>query len=82
MSVKDNTGAVIGEIKSLKNGLATIQMGSDTFTVDSNKLGVSDGAASINATQARTQEDAAAQEVADPHLRQKRIDQYVSHGLP
>jgi len=52
MSVKDNTGALIGEIKSLKGGVATIQMGSDTFSVDSSKLGVANGAATINATQA------------------------------
>jgi hypothetical protein len=52
MSVKDNTGALIGEVKSVKDGVATIQMGSDTFTVDSNKLGVANGAATINATQA------------------------------
>jgi hypothetical protein len=53
MSVKDNTGAIIGEVKALKDGVATIQMGSDTFTVDSSKLGVSSGAATINATQAQ-----------------------------
>ncbi|HEX5264202.1 MAG TPA: hypothetical protein VFW13_11780 [Phenylobacterium sp.] len=52
MSVKDSTGALIGEVKSVKNGEATIQMGSDTFTVDSAKLGVSGGVANINATQA------------------------------
>jgi len=52
MSVKDNTGALIGEVKALKDGVATIQMGSDTFTVDSNKLAVEGGAAKINATQA------------------------------
>ena len=52
MSVKDNTGALIGEVKGLKNGIATIQMGADTFTVDSNKLGVAGGAATINASQA------------------------------
>jgi glucose/arabinose dehydrogenase len=52
MSVKDNTGALIGEVKALKDGVATIQMGSDTFTVDANKLGVQGGAATINATQA------------------------------
>jgi hypothetical protein len=52
MSVKDNTGALIGEVKSVKNGTATIQMGSDTFSVDSDKLGVANGAATINATQA------------------------------
>jgi hypothetical protein len=52
MSVKDNTGAVIGEVKGIKGGVATIAMGNDTFTVDNDKLGVSGGAATINATQA------------------------------
>ncbi len=52
MSVKDNTGALIGEVKALKDGVATIQMGSDTFSVDTNKLAVEGGAAKINATQA------------------------------
>jgi hypothetical protein len=52
MSVKDNTGALIGEVKSVAGGVATIQMGADTFTVDSSKLGVAGGAATINATQA------------------------------
>lgn len=52
MSVKDNTGALIGEVKAIKGGVATISMGSDTFTVDSDKLGVTNGAATINATQA------------------------------
>jgi len=52
MSVKDNTGALIGEVKSVKGGVATIQMGSDTFSVDSSKLGVANGAVTINATQA------------------------------
>jgi hypothetical protein len=52
MSVKDNTGALIGEVKSVKAGVATIQMGSDSFTVDSTKLGVANGVATINASQA------------------------------
>ena len=52
MSVKDNTGALIGEVKSVKGGIATVAMGSDTFTVDSNKLAVAGGAATINASQA------------------------------
>jgi len=39
-------------VKSVKDGVATIAMGSDTFTVDAGKLGVSGGAATINATQA------------------------------
>ena len=51
MSVKDNTGALIGEVSALKGGVATIRMGSDTFTVDSDKLGVADGVATINASQ-------------------------------
>jgi len=56
MSVKDNTGAIIGEVKDLKAGVATISMGNDTFTVDANKLGVSGGAATINATQAQLEQ--------------------------
>ncbi len=52
MSVKDNTGALIGEVSDVKAGVATIKMGADTFTVDTAKLGVADGAATINATQA------------------------------
>ena len=52
MSVKDNTGALIGEVKAVKGAVATIAMGSDTFNVDTDKLGVKDGVASINATQA------------------------------
>jgi hypothetical protein len=52
MSVKDNTGAIIGEVKGIKSGVATIQMDSDTFTVDTDKLGVSNGAANINASKA------------------------------
>jgi hypothetical protein len=52
MSVKDNTGAIIGEVKSVKGGVATISMGSDTFSVDAAKLGVANGVATINSTQA------------------------------
>jgi len=52
MSVKDNTGALIGEITGVKDGVATIKMGTDTFTVDTTKLATKDGAAVINATQA------------------------------
>jgi len=52
MSVKDNTGVLIGEVKSVKGTVATISMGADTFNVDTDKLGVKDGVASINATQA------------------------------
>ena len=52
MSVKDNTGAIIGEVSAVKAGIATIKMGADVFTVDTNKLAVQDGAATVNATQA------------------------------
>jgi len=60
MSVKDNTGAIIGEVKAVKAGQATIQMGADTFTVDAAKLGVSNGSATINATQAELKQMLAA----------------------
>ena len=52
MSVKDNTGAVIGQITAVKGDMATIKMGADTFNVDTSKLGVQGGAATINASQA------------------------------
>jgi hypothetical protein len=52
MSVKDSTGAVIGQITAVKGDMATIKMGADTFNVDTAKLGVQGGAATINATQA------------------------------
>lgn len=52
MSVKDNTGAAIGQVTGVKNGMATIKMGTDSFTVETSKLGVQNGAATINATQA------------------------------
>jgi hypothetical protein len=52
MSVKDNTGAIIGEVSGVKAGVATIKMGEDSFTVDTAKLGVTNGAATINATAA------------------------------
>jgi hypothetical protein len=52
MSVKDNTGALIGEVKAVKGTVATIAMGTDTFNVDTDKLGVTNGVATINASQA------------------------------
>jgi hypothetical protein len=52
MSVKDNTGAVIGQVTAIKGDMATIKMGADTFTVDTSRLGVQGGAATINASQA------------------------------
>jgi len=51
MSVKDNTGATIGQVSEVKNGVATIKMGADTFAVDTSKLAVQNGAATINASQ-------------------------------
>jgi hypothetical protein len=58
MPVKDNTGATIGEIASLGadaggNQTAVIKMGSDQFQVQTDKLGSSNGAATINLTQAQ-----------------------------
>lgn len=57
LSVKDNTGATIGSITSLKpdaagKQTATIKMGEDTFAVDTASLAVQGDAAVINATQA------------------------------
>lgn len=57
MSVKDNTGATIGQISEVKTGAdgkttATIRMGADTFAVDTASLAVSGEAATVNATQA------------------------------
>jgi len=54
--VKDNTGAVIGQIAELKPGAggetATVKMGAKSFTVDSKSFAVQNGAAVINATKA------------------------------
>lgn len=60
LTVKDNTGAAIGQITQLKpdasgKQVATIKMGSDTFAVDGANLAVQDGAAVINATQSELQ---------------------------
>jgi hypothetical protein len=57
MSVKDNTGATIGQITDVKTGAdgkqtATIKMGADVFAVDTTRLGVAGGAATVNASQA------------------------------
>jgi hypothetical protein len=57
MSVKDNSGAIIGEITGLKadpsgKQVATIKMGSDAFSVETDRLAVKDGSAMINASQA------------------------------
>ena len=57
--VKDNTGAVIGQIAELKPGAggqtATVKMGAQSFTVDAKSFAVQDGAAVINATKAELQ---------------------------
>jgi hypothetical protein len=54
--VKDNTGATIGQIAALTPGaggatMAVIKMGSDSFQVATDRLGSSNGAATINLTQ-------------------------------
>jgi hypothetical protein len=56
--VKDNTGATIGAISGLNTGsngqqMAVIKMGNDTFQVPTTGLGVADGAATINMSQAQ-----------------------------
>jgi len=56
--VKDNTGATIGQIAALTPGsggqtMAVIKMGSDSFQVATDRLGSSNGAATINLTQAQ-----------------------------
>lgn len=56
--VKDNAGATIGAISSLStaaNGqqMAVIKMGADTFQVPSDRLGSTNGAATINLSQSQ-----------------------------
>lgn len=56
-TVKDNTGASIGTVTDVKadaagKQVATIKMGADTFAVETDKLAIADGSATINATQA------------------------------
>ena len=60
LSVKDNTGATIGQITQVKpdasgKQTATIKMGADSFAVDTSALVVQNGAAVINSTQAELQ---------------------------
>lgn len=55
-SVKDKTGATIGTVTEVKpdaagKQVATIKMGGDSFVVETDKLAVADGSATINATQ-------------------------------
>jgi hypothetical protein len=57
LSVKDNTGATIGQITQLKpeaggKQTATIKMGADSFAVDTSALVVQNGVAVINSSQA------------------------------
>ena len=57
MSVKDNTGATIGQISEVKTGAdgkktATIKMGADSFAVDTASLAIAGDAATVNASQA------------------------------
>ena len=56
MPVKDNTGTTIGSVASVQPGpggapTATIKMGAKVFSVATNALAVSGGAATINASQ-------------------------------
>jgi hypothetical protein len=56
--VKDNTGTTIGEISALNPGpngvqMAVIKMGSDSFQVQTDRLGQSNGAATINLSQSQ-----------------------------
>ncbi len=56
--VKDNTGATIGAISSLSTGangqqMAVIKMGNDTFQAPADRLGVANGAATINLSQSQ-----------------------------
>jgi len=56
--VKDNTGAVIGQIASVDTDasgqkLAVIKMGADQFRIETSKLGPADGAVTVNLTQAQ-----------------------------
>lgn len=58
--MKDKTGATIGQVTEVKADasgakIATIKMGDKSFSVATSSLGVADGAATINATQAEVQ---------------------------
>ncbi|WGU38331.1 hypothetical protein [Phenylobacterium sp. NIBR 498073] len=59
-TVKDKTGANIGTVTEVKpdaagQQVATIKMGADTFAVETSKLAIADGSATINATAAELQ---------------------------
>jgi len=58
MTVKDNTGAAIGQIGGITadasgKSMATIKMGADSFVVSGSDLTVKGGAATINLTKAQ-----------------------------
>jgi hypothetical protein len=58
MTVKDNTGAAIGQIGDITadasgKSMATIKMGADAFQVGASDLTVKGGAATINLTKAQ-----------------------------
>lgn len=58
MTVKDNTGAAIGQVAKLDTDaagktMATIKMGADSFQVPAANLATANGAATINLTQAQ-----------------------------
>lgn len=60
MTVKDKTGATIGQVSDVKTEggktMATIKMGAESFAVDAANLGVAGGSAMINASQAEIQQ--------------------------
>jgi hypothetical protein len=61
MSVTDNTGAAVGQITAIApdstgKNMATISMGSRSFSVDANSLSVVNGTAKINATKAQIEQ--------------------------
>ena len=59
LTVKDNTGASIGQVASIetdtKTGqkMATIKMGSDSFRLPADRLALDNGSATVNLTQAQ-----------------------------
>jgi len=62
LTVKDNTGAAIGQITDIaadKSGtqLATIKMGSDSFRLPTDRLAVQNGSAVVNLTQAQIEDE-------------------------
>ena len=58
LTVKDNTGAAIGQVADVKTdasgkSMATIKMGTKSFQVPASNLAVENGAATINLTKAQ-----------------------------